>query len=105
MNRIWDLDRGYTNFLLTQQKLLSRVRVGAKVVKRHDLARTPLQRLIEADVLTPAQQGALTRTRNAIHPGELQREITRLCVQLERLALEKTMAPQRVVNRAFNATL
>jgi transposase InsO family protein len=105
LNRIWDLDRGYTNFLLTQQKLLSRVRVGAKVVKRHDLARTPLQRLIEADVLTPAQQGALTRTRNAIHPGELQREITRLCVQLERLALEKTMAPQRVVNRAFNATL
>jgi hypothetical protein len=105
LNRIWDLDRGYTNFLLTQQKLQSRVRVGAKVIKRHDLARTPLQRLIEAGILTPAQHGALTRSRNSIHPGEVQREIARLCLQLERLALEKTMAPQRAVNRAWNATL
>jgi transposase InsO family protein len=103
LNRIWDLDRGYTNFLLTQQKLLTRVRVGAKVVKRHDLARTPLQRLIEAGTLSPGQQGALTRTRNSIHPGEQQREITRLCTQLERLALEKTIAPQRTVNRAWKA--
>jgi transposase InsO family protein len=105
LNRIWELDRGYTNFLLTQQKLQSRVRVGAKVVKRHDRATTPLQRLIDAGILTPAQRGGLTKTRNAIHPGELQREIARLCLQLERLALEKTMAPQRAVNRAFNATL
>ncbi len=101
LNRIWELDRGYTNLLLTQQKLLTRERVGAKVIKRHDRASTPYQRVIDADVLRPAQRSALTRARNALHPGQLQREIARLCAQLERLALSKTAAPPRAVNRAF----
>jgi hypothetical protein len=103
LNRIWELDRGYTNLLLTQQKLLSRTRVGAKVIKRHDPATTPLERTIRSGVLSPARRGALTRARNAIHPGELQREIARLCDRLEHLALEKTAAPRRAVNRAFVA--
>jgi transposase InsO family protein len=101
LNRIWELDRGYTNLLLTQQKLLTRERVGAKVIKRHDAATTPYQRVIDANVLRPAQRSALTRARNALHPGQLQREIARLCAQLERLALSKTTAPPRAVNRAF----
>jgi transposase InsO family protein len=104
LNWIWELDRGYTNLVLTQQKLLSRTRVGAKVIKRHDTATTPYQRVTDAGVLTPAQRRVLTRTRNALHPGQLQREIARLCRQLERLSLDKAPAPQRSVNRAFNAT-
>ena len=44
---------------------------------------------------------ALTRARNALHPGQLQREIDRLCQQLERLSLEKRPARQRSVNRSF----
>ena len=91
--------------LLTQQKLISRTRVGAKVIKRHDRAQTPYQRLLAAGVLTPAQQGALTRARNALHPGQLQREIDRLCTRLERLALSKTGPPPAAVNRAFNRSL
>ncbi len=104
LNRIWELDHGFTNLLLTQQKLLSRTRVGAKVIKRHDAATTPLQRTIDAGVLTPAAQSGLTRRRNALHPGQLQRQIAALCRQLERLALVKAPAPQRPVNRAFNAS-
>jgi len=101
LNRIWELDRGFTNLVLTQQKLLSRTRVGAKVIKRHDQATTPYQRAIDAGVLTPAQRGALTRGRNALHPGQLQREIARLCHQLERMALAKAPATHRPVNRSF----
>lgn len=101
LNRIWELDRGFTNLVLAQQQLVSRTRVGAKVIKRHDAAATPLERVIRAAVLTPAKRGALTRQRNGLHPGQLQREIARLCAQLERLALDKTAAPQRTVNRSF----
>jgi hypothetical protein len=103
LNRIWELDRLYTNLLLTQQKLIVRQRVGAKVIKRHDTATTPYQRLLDAGILGPSQRGVLTRTRNALHPGQLQREIAQLCTQLERLALSKTTAAPRAVNRAFNA--
>ena len=52
-------------------------------------------------MLSARQRSALTRARNALHPGELQREIARLCTQLERLALSKTTAPPRAINRAF----
>jgi hypothetical protein len=104
LNRIWELDRVFTNLLLTQQKLIYRERQGAKVTKRHDDAMTPYARLIDAKVLSAAQHGALTRARNGLRPGELQREIARLCTQLERLALSKASAPPRSVNRAFDAS-
>ncbi len=103
LNRIWELDRLYTNLLCTQQKLLARQRIGAKVIKRHDRAQTPYERAINAGVLSPARRGASTRARNTLHPGQLQREIERLCAQLQRLALSKTAAAPRAVNRAFNS--
>ncbi len=104
LNRIWELDRVFTNLLLTQQKLVRRERIGAKVLKRHDAAATPLERVVRSGVLSSQKRGALTRARNALRPGQLQREIARLCAQLERLALAKTAAPQRVVNRSFNSS-
>lgn len=104
LNRIWELDRVFTNLLLTQQKLLSRERQGAKVIKRHDQAMTPYARLIAANVLAPAERGALTRARNRLHPGEVQRAIAALCTQLERLALSKSPAGIRPVNRSFTQT-
>jgi hypothetical protein len=102
LNQIWDLDRQFTNLLCAQQKLISRERVGAKVIKRHDSARTPHQRTVEAGVLTPAKKASLTRARNAIQPGQLQRRIDTLATQLEHVALSKTTAPPRPINRAFN---
>ena len=53
-------------------------------------------------MLTPAQKASLTRTRNQLPPGQLQRQIDALAAQLERLALSKTTAPPRPINRAFN---
>lgn len=101
LNEIWDLDWQFTNLLCTQQKLITRQRVGAKVIKRHDRALTPHQRTLNAGVLTPTQKASLTRTRNQISPGKLQRHIDALANQLERIALTKTTAPARPINRAF----
>ncbi|MFV0317578.1 MAG: hypothetical protein ACK5O2_11550, partial [Microthrixaceae bacterium] len=102
LNEIWDLDWRFTNLLCTQQKLISRERVGAKIIKRHDPARTPHQRVLDAGVLTPTRKAALTRARNTIRPGQLQRHIDTLADRLERLALSKTNAPPRPINRDFN---
>jgi transposase InsO family protein len=104
LNEIWDADWPFTNLVCTQQKLTSRERVGAKIIKRHDSAQTPHQRTLAAGVLTPARKAALTRARNTIRPGELQRHIDTLTTRLERVALSKTTAPPRPVNRAFNKT-
>jgi len=104
LNEIWDADWQFTNLLCTQQKLISRERVGAKVIKRHDHAQTPHRRALAAGVLTPAKKASLTKARNAIRPGQLQRHIDAFAARLERLALSKTTAPPRPVNRAFNNT-
>ncbi len=101
LNEIWTLDQRFTNLVCAQQKLISRERVGAKVIKRHDPAQTPHQRALAAGLVTPAQKAALTRTLNQLHPGELQRDIDALTARLERLALTKTTAPPRPINRAF----
>ncbi|MDI3210992.1 hypothetical protein QK291_02830 [Arthrobacter sp. AL12] len=44
LNEIWELDRIFTNYLLPQQKLIAKVRHGAKVSKTHDRAATPHRR-------------------------------------------------------------
>lgn len=102
LNEIYELDRTYTNLVLTQQKLVFKERVGAKVLKRHDHAQSPYERLLAAGVLSPAGKAALTRQRNALKPAALQRQIRALCTQLETMALAKAPAPYRPVNRAFN---
>jgi transposase InsO family protein len=102
LNSIWTKEQGYTNLLLTQQKLLESKRVGAKVIKRHDAALSPYQRLVATGTLIPAKKAALTRARNALRPAHHQAEIGRLTTQLQRLALAKTGPPPRAVNRAFN---
>ena len=102
LNRIYEIDRTYTNLVLTQQKLVFKERVGAKVRKRHDPAQSPYERLVASGILSPAARAALTRSRNRLRPTALQREIRALCAELETLALAKAPAPYRPVNRAFN---
>jgi hypothetical protein len=103
LNAIWALDARFTNHLLAQQKLVSRVRVGSKVVKRHDRAQTPAERTISSDVLSTQQRAALRRTTKSLSPATLSREISDLTKELERRSLTKAPTPiRRRVNRDFN---
>ncbi len=106
LNEIWELDRIYTNYLLAQQKLVSKVRHGAKVTKRHDRAATPFTRAIARRELTAASRTTMEATMAAVRPGDLYRAIQELTTRLERMALSKAPARLRApVNRAFNPTL
>lgn len=82
--------------------MISRERVGTKIIKRHDPARTPHQRALDADILTPATKASLTRPHNTIQPGKLPRRIYTRAAHLERLALAKATSPPRPIKRAFN---
>ena len=103
LNAIWELDQRFTNYLLPQQKLISKVRNGAKVTKRYDRAQTPAQRAINHRELAGANRSRLKRAMRSIHPGELSRAIGELTTRLERMALTKAPAPVKPrVNRSFN---
>jgi hypothetical protein len=103
LNEIWGLDGVYTNHLLAQQKLLSKTRDGAKVVKRYDRAATPYQRAAAHRATSAANRKTMDRAMAGVRPGELHRGIAELAARLERMALSKAPAPVRpAVNRAFN---
>ncbi len=105
LNRIWELDRIYTNYLLAQQKLVSKQRHGAKVTKKYDTAATPFARASARADTTAACRTNMTKTMAGVRPGALYRQIQDLTAQLERMALAKAPAPVKPsVNRAFNSS-
>jgi hypothetical protein len=78
LNQLYKLLRLETNFFMPQQKLISKVRDGAKVSKKHDKAMTPYQRAREAFSISDTDQAALDRVYAPINPAALRRDITRL---------------------------
>ena len=106
LNKIWEIDQVYTNYLLAQQKLVSKQRHGAKVSKKYDRATTPYGRTSARPDITEACRREMTKTMAGVHPGQLYRQIQDLTSQLERMALAKAPAPVKPrVNRAFNQAL
>lgn len=75
LNEIWRLQSRLTNYFYSQQKLISKVRKGAKVSKKHDEATTPFHRAIDHPTMTVERIGALTRTYSLIHPAATQRQV------------------------------
>lgn len=102
LNEIWELDALFTNYLLPQQKLLSKERHGAKIVKKHDQALTPHQRAVtHSDV---GKRPVITMNARFKHlkPAALSRQILALTGQLEALAQAKSAPRDYKVNTWFN---
>jgi hypothetical protein len=89
LNGIYALLRLQTNFFSPQQKLIEKHRVGAKVTKRYDTAKTPYQRVL-ADKRVPKQiKDGLRDRYEQLNPAQLRRDITALQDQLLTLVRAK----------------
>ena len=82
LNEIWQLQSKLTNYFYPQQKLVSKVRDGAKVTKKYDTATTPFRRAIDHPTITVDRIVALARTHALINPAATQRQIQALTAQL-----------------------
>jgi hypothetical protein len=89
LNEIWKLQSMLTNYFYPQQKLVSKVRRGAKITKKHDEARTPFHRAIDHPDMTVARIVALTRTYSLINPAATQRQVHALTAELFALTTAK----------------
>jgi Integrase core domain len=97
LNEIWQLQSKLTNYFYPQQKLISKVRKGAKVSKKHDEATTPFHRTIDHPTTAVERIVALTRTYSLINPAATQRQIQALTAQLFTITTTKagpTAEPQ-----------
>lgn len=78
LNKIWALQTSITNFFNPQQKLIPKVRNGAKVTKKYDIAMTPNQRAQRHAKVTETAKTALTKTYKDLNPAAIQRQIQAL---------------------------
>ena len=59
LNRVHDLGRVWINHWQPVLKLIEKERVGAKIIKRHDQAKTPYRRVLGAGVVLEQRQAGL----------------------------------------------
>jgi hypothetical protein len=90
LNKIWILQSKLTNYFYPQQKLVSKVRIGAKVSKKYDTATTPHQRAVTHETITAEDKAILADAYTAINPAAVQRQIQALTSELLTLTTSKT---------------
>jgi hypothetical protein len=89
LNKIWVRQSLLSNYFYPQQKLVYKVRDGAKITKKHDTAATPHRRAQAHQNLPTTAKADLTRTYLDINPAALQRQIQALMTELLTLAITK----------------
>jgi len=76
LQRLYGLLRLQLNFFRLVRKLVSKRRVGSKVLKHYDAAQTPYQRLLASGILSDAHRQALERQFLTLNPVALAQQIT-----------------------------
>jgi transposase InsO family protein len=82
LQRLYPLLRLHLNFFRPLRKLVSKTRVGSKVIKRYDTAQTPYQRLLATGGLPAARQQALAAQLAALDPVTLALDVQRTLTTL-----------------------
>jgi hypothetical protein len=76
MNELYCVSlRDYTNYFQPVQKLLEKKRVGARVVKKYDRAKTPYQRVLESKEVSEEVKEKLRTHYMNLNPVALRKEV------------------------------
>jgi len=89
LNKIWILQSLMTNYFYPQQKLISKARDGAKVIKKYDRAQTPHHRAERHGALGTEDKNILADTYGELNPAAIQRDIQTLTARLLTLTTSK----------------
>jgi len=89
LNKIMALQSLIGNHYYPQQKLLSKVRDGAKITKTYDTATTPYARIAAHPDVMALPKRRLATIHTSFNPAAVQRQIQALCDELLTLATAK----------------
>ena len=92
LQRLYRLVRPYVNFCQPLRKLVGKERIGSKIRKRFDQAKTPYQRLLATDALSKEQRLRLDHEYRAVNPVRLRDNIQASLKRLWDLAEGSTPA-------------
>ena len=82
LNKIWALQSLIGNHFYPQQKLISKVRDGAKISKKYDKATTPYTRVMRHADVKSLPKRRLTKQHESFNPAAVQRQIQALADEL-----------------------
>jgi hypothetical protein len=85
LNKLYSYLRLYVNFFQPVRKLIKKERIGSKVIKRYDEAKTPYQRVLESPNIKDEIKVKLRKEYDMLNPAELERKITKLQNRLLKL--------------------
>jgi hypothetical protein len=80
----------YVNFFQPSLKLLKKERIGAKVSKKYDSAKTPFQRILLSEHISDKKKKLLTIQYESLDPIGLMSQLQKLQDELWRYAWKKT---------------
>jgi len=78
MQQLYASLRLHRNFFQPTMKLKSKERIGGKLHRSYEAAKTPYQRLLESGQLSPAAEKRLRKQYESLNVVELRREVERL---------------------------
>jgi len=89
LNALYSKLRLYTNYFQPVMKLVDKQRIGSKVKKKYDRARTPYERVMESAEVSEEKKQRLRHEYEGVNPAQIKREITRLQDELIRISAKK----------------
>jgi len=94
LNDLYAVLRLYTNYFQPVMKLVEKTRIGSKVRKRYDRAKTPYRRVLQSRAVPKEAKQELKRIYATLNPVKLGREISRLQDRLDGLAQSKNQVQE-----------
>ena len=85
LNELYSYLRLYVNFFQPVRKLIKKERIGSKVIKRYDEAKTPYQRVLASPNIKEEIKVKLRKEYAMLNPAEIKRKITKLQNRLLKL--------------------
>lgn len=88
--RLYQVLRKYINFFQPSLKLIEKERQGAKVSKKYDRAKTPFQRILLSDHISPEKKNLLTKEYETLDPVCLLAQLESLQDKLWKFSWNKS---------------
>lgn len=99
LNELYIYLDSYVNYFQPVLKLISKTRVGSKVTKKYDKAKTPFRRVLESKSIDDKIKKSLKREYDRLNPVGLKRNITRLQDELLKLnTLKQKVEKEMIIN-------
>ena len=77
----------FLNYFIPSVRLISKKRIGSKIIKKHDTAKTPYDRIKESKYIDKEKKEILTRIKSRLNPFILEKSIKLQIKEIQNLSI------------------